>query len=472
MKFDFKGNTSQDGEPTPENPQQIHVVTGDNDVIISNKNLFDKNKINIAQAYISSANLYRTSTGNVRTIIFPTLPNKTYTVSKTSGDVFRLAYTNSLPSNNDTVLGMVDIGTGNYGTITVGNEAQYLLCYVYGSTDTITIEEMINSIQIEGGTEATQYQPHQEQTYRVDFGGKNLCSSDFEQGTMSTTTGENQSGSTRIRTVGHIKVNGSTTYTLSATASSQIDAIIYEYDANKVYKQTISSSFGTMPYTFTTSENIEYIRIVIRYHNNNAISVSEITNIQVEKSSTATRYSRYVENPIEMCKTGDYQDYLYKENGKWYKYNAVGKKVYTSIASAGANTNPGELSYIGGFGSLDDMLSGNWLFGYGNLFKSTTDKQHEGFRLGANNKNVYIYTDNLNFSNKNNADNFLTNNPFVLYYPLETPTTTQITDTTLIEQLDEIYYNAVSYEDQTNISQTNADLPFVIGASAIKKYSE
>ena len=41
-----------------------------------------------------------------------------------------------------------------------------------------------------------------------------------------------------------------------------------------------------------------------------------------------------------------------------------------------------------------------------------------------------------------------------------------ITNTTLINQLEAIY-NAISYSGQTNITQTNNDLPFIIKASAI-----
>lgn len=46
-----------------------------------------------------------------------------------------------------------------------------------------------------------------------------------------------------------------------------------------------------------------------------------------------------------------------------------------------------------------------------------------------------------------------------------------ITDATLITQLNNLRYNAESYEGQTNISQTNNDLPFIITASAIKDLS-
>ena len=54
-----------------------------------------------------------------------------------------------------------------------------------------------------------------------------------------------------------------------------------------------------------------------------------------------------------------------------------------------------------------------------------------------------------------------------LYYPLETPTYIEITDTTLISQLNAIE-KALSYDGQTNISQTNTGLPFRIKASAVR----
>lgn len=57
-----------------------------------------------------------------------------------------------------------------------------------------------------------------------------------------------------------------------------------------------------------------------------------------------------------------------------------------------------------------------------------------------------------------------------IYYGLTTPTYTLLNDT-LQTQLDNIK-NALSHDEQTNISQTNYDLPFVINATAIEKYSD
>jgi len=59
----------------------------------------------------------------------------------------------------------------------------------------------------------------------------------------------------------------------------------------------------------------------------------------------------------------------------------------------------------------------------------------------------------------------------IVYYQLETPTYTQITGT-LAEQLENIYQYLLSQKEQTNISQVNNDLPFVISASALLDLSE
>ena len=113
---------------------------------------------------------------------------------------------------------------------------------------------------------------------------------------------------------------------------------------------------------------------------------------------------------LELCKIGDYQDYIYKDSDKWYK-----KPIILKIASYSGET-------------------------------ITTD---------------YISTTGQ-----------LTTGATVYYVnPTANPNGIEITDTTLISQLEAIE-SAMSYENQTNISQTNADLPFVISASAIKKYSE
>ena len=63
---------------------------------------------------------------------------------------------------------------------------------------------------------------------------------------------------------------------------------------------------------------------------------------------------------------------------------------------------------------------------------------------------------------------WLQSNNMPIYYVMETPTYTEITDSTLISQL-ETLLKARSYLGQTNITQTNNDLPFIINATALRE---
>ena len=45
MELILKGNTSQDGTPTPDSPVNVNVVSGSNVVNTSNKNLFNKDTV-------------------------------------------------------------------------------------------------------------------------------------------------------------------------------------------------------------------------------------------------------------------------------------------------------------------------------------------------------------------------------------------------------------------------------------------
>ena len=55
----------------------------------------------------------------------------------------------------------------------------------------------------------------------------------------------------------------------------------------------------------------------------------------------------------------------------------------------------------------------------------------------------------------------------IMYYVLTTPTYTQITDTTLQQQLNALE-KARSYNSQTNLTQTNDDISFIITATALE----
>ena len=146
--------------------------------------------------------------------------------------------------------------------------------------------------------------------------------------------------------------------------------------------------------------------------------------VMLVKGSTADRtYQAYTSSSypltlgsIELNKIGTYQDYFYKDNGNWYLHKEIGKETDTS-GSTGITIN--------------DMVNNGTIVSYYGGSVSGKTITYDSAISGTN----------------------------TILYQKATATDTQITDTTLINQLEAVT-SAKSYKDQTNISQTNDDLPF------------
>lgn len=161
--------------------------------------------------------------------------------------------------------------------------------------------------------------------------------------------------------------------------------------------------------TFTTTIDTNYFVIAIQTNPEADMTQQMIDNCQfmVEKNSTKTDYVTHKEQNyqlnignIEFLNKFGFKDKFYYANNKWYYTH-----YFNKIASYNGETITTEY-YISTTGGLD---------------------------TGAT---VYYYNGG--------------NNPI------------EITDTTLISQLEAIYNEVYAYQDQTNITQTNDDLPFIL----------
>ena len=306
VSFMMTKESTQDGEPTPDNPVPVNVVEG-------YRNLFDKSNANLQSAYISSGNLYRTSTGNVRTLIFPATPNKTYTILKESTSIFRVGYTETLPQNNDTVYGIVNAETGIYATITVGNNAQYLLCYVRGNDDNITDQELLDSIMIVEGDQELPYVPYGSNYILYKQVGKNLFDKDnavvLNNRVINETTGQIEASSGWKVTENYAPIEALKTYTFTGNISGGTNnERIFFYDKNNNYLGFVRQPHASK-FTFTTLANTASYRL-----QGSSINVD---NLELVQGSTATSYEAYQEinvpiplNNNIIAGIGDYKDEL------------------------------------------------------------------------------------------------------------------------------------------------------------------
>ena len=136
-------------------------------LICKTKNLFDKNNATIIKGYIYDRNLKISFSGVDKTIVFPCKPNTTYTFSKMyTNRLFMAETSEETPAVGTICTNPIDsLGSPpsqNYCTLTTTATAKNLIitvCTLY-STETYTLQEVLDSVQIEEGSTPTSYVPY------------------------------------------------------------------------------------------------------------------------------------------------------------------------------------------------------------------------------------------------------------------------------------------------------------------------
>ena len=169
---------------------------------------------------------------------------------------------------------------------------------------------------------------------------------------------------------------------------------------------------------------------------------------------------------LELAKIGSYQDYIYYDNGKWYKYGAIGKHTLSSSDT---------INYEGSFPrfSVDNIdlfpnTEGRQLVYCNRYSYISSGSADYGIFSYYQTHRVYIY--DKDYSSVDNLKTYFTNNNTYFYYMKNTPTSTEITNETLLSDLEYIRTHAMSYNGTTNIS-SSGNLPIIISASALKQLS-
>ena len=260
---------------------------------------------------------------------------------------------------------------------------------------------------------------------------------------------------------------------LGASIINGIDGTSYSTGNTAISNPNISRSYQR--YSFECISNIttnSVLAISIQVQSGLSNAVFEIKNIMMSTSNNNS-YEPYQSQTypinlgdIELCKIGNYQDRIYKDNGKWYKYSAIGKIVLKGSGNTvlygdgGTATDYWEYfraNLIAGVGTAITVFS--------NYFNQTTNSRV----VIINNGTLYLRfpkASGIDVSTNSLLNTWLSTHNTEVYYILATPTTTEITDTELINQLNALE-NARSYTGQTNISQQNDNEPFILNAIAL-----
>lgn len=462
----LKGNTLQDGTPSPSSPVEIQSVTGLQKVNVCGKNLFDKSSA-ITGKYYSSTGILTDFTNSFCELINVN-ENTKYSLkidnnysSNVRLNIFVFDDTNQRLAQirwGDALASESSYTNQNY---TMPSGAKYITISVLDMQPTTENINLV-PIQLEVGSTATTYEEYQSQEYEINL-GKNLFDGDFETGGYDTGNGQKTASNDRIRCINYIKVEPNTPYTFSFENDGS--AYFLEYDNSKTYlnKYTLIM-YHTKLGTITTSSNTKYITFYYIPYNHTLITDEQC---QLEKGSQATSYSPYF-TPIYLRKSkdGTYEDYITGSPNNWSIKRQIrsitlnGQETYSTNSSWNYTNTSG---FIYNLNNTNTNILSNRFTYSANAYGSDTN----GIMGIVWSNQLLFRVSNTIASSVADFKTWLSNNNVEISYPLATETTETITNTELISQLNALYY-ANSYNGTTNITITSEDLELIMTASALK----
>ena len=283
-----------------------------------------------------------------------------------------------------------------------------------------------------------------------------------------------------------MKVEPSTTYTLSGgTDTSHTKRIAFFSSNSESSFISVVEQQGTS-ITFTTTSVTNYIRIQLKE--------TELNNYMLNLGNSALTYEPYNGTDysvnlgdIEYCEIGSYPDRIFRNvegdpdydsslTGMWYIKKNIGKVVLDGTENWIISTSFSNQTYSvfvtndfnSSFANNKTILS-NYFVNNNRIGTEATTQEGIGYYSDVYGLRVSILKATVD-TIVDDWETWLSSHNTIIYYPLVTPTYTQITGT-LEDELEEIYQNAVSRMGQTNISQINDDLPFTISATTLKDIS-
>lgn len=452
VSFRLDGETSQNGTPTPDAPVPVKVVTGENVVRICGKNLLSDainttttNSGTTSTIQSTTWTIIKSGTGGItaaaRTDYFPinlasgdsvTFSSTPVSGSFSSGTTFpqiivywydanktQLGYTTTASTSQD-------ITAQSYSkTYTASSNVAYFRVgeYIPGAT-TGTTAEVVLHLQLELGS-ATAYEPYQGQSYEINL-GKNLASISSGNNVVLATLPAG-------------------TYTFSMDYDYSVG---YSLKVGSGSGATIISRYpdgsGRDAATFTISETTSIF--INGYSRTTGETYADGTrNYQLELGSQASSYAAYFE-PIELCKIGDYQDYIYKDGSDWKIHKAVGKHTFTGSETWGINTG-----LVGGY-MITYSASASPFYGKLALGSPSYQSLCSNFRIQTNgstwsgdgwggfNASGVFWCEYLAKTTRADFLAWIADAGVAIYYPLatEAQTDTTITNAALIAQLEAV----------------------------------
>ncbi len=304
----------------------------------------------------------------------------------------------------------------------------------------------------------------------IKIEGKNL----FDKNAIVSGKALNRNDNTLINLNGYAtsdycRVQPNIQYYLGIEYSSTNYGIVF-YDKNKQY-----ISGARLGNVFVAPNNCYYVRFTWIIEN------YDINLIQLEKGNKRTTYKEYESQSypinlgtIELCKIGDYQDYIYRDNGKWYLHKETDKVILNGSETWQRwSTTTNNIFRYASDCLVDKIVKSLSADDIAKLYSDnyipvSVNDTHQRLIQGICVQEsgwVALYNDEYKTKTLEEFKTYVSTHNILLYYALKTPTDTEITDTLLINQLNNLML-AYSYENKTYINQNSASSPFILDVTA------
>jgi len=248
----------------------------------------------------------------------------------------------------------------------------------------------------------------------------------------------------------------------STTLANGYMRILYSDGSSDILFQgyTNASMQGTFSTKSAINKSIQTIQII----SYGTTAYWTIDKLQIEIGTSATDYVPHEEqtititlpNGLEMCKIGDYRDEFVKNlnTNKWYKHKAVDKKIFDGSENWYVeNTGTSSWFYRTQLPYIPVQEHGYCThYSKGIISASNTE---QGFICIAGDRSLRI-----RYGTEDTVANYktwLSTHNVTLYYLLQTPIEEEITDETLINELEELL-KIRTYYGQTNVTVEAEDL--------------
>lgn len=385
---------------------------------------------------------------------------------------------------------------------------------VPGATETqinneLDVQVPVDNVEVKGDT------------YQQTYSGKNLLPIPDGTVTSQGVTWTRDNGV--IRGVGTLTNVTFSSFVIITNFPQELPAGTYTYSIESSYTYDIEINLrtsdntryiykinaGETSTTFTTDYVAATYSLAISGAVNGAVINTIIPNLQLELGSTATDYEPYVggipaPNPdypqdinvatgeqtvtitdennqsqsytidlgsTELCKIGDYQDYIYKSGNDWYLHKEIGRQTIGGGENWTIQNNT-KTNYIyfqtqaytftpTNVDTVAPALSTQLIAETGGNANSS-----DTYPCFAFNTSGYLRVNlsRADFPDRASVKSHFTSNPMDVYYALATPTDVQITDADLIADLKELGTMKLFVgENNLEVTATSANLPGLLG---------